>query len=203
MTNRLRTAVLISGRGSNMMTLVEAAQAADYPAEVSLVISNKPEAEGLRRADAAGIAAVAIDHKAFETREAFEHELDAALRAHDIEFVACAGFMRVLTAWFVSRWEGRLINIHPSLLPKYKGLHTHKRAIDAGDAAGGASVHWVVTEVDGGAVIDREEVAIIASDTPDTLAERVLAQELLLYPRALKKAAQSVMDPSRLSNFKA
>jgi len=192
MTKRLRTAVLISGRGSNMMALVEAAQAADYPADIALVISNKPEAEGLRRADAAGIAAVAIDHKAFETREAFERELDAALRAHDIEFVACAGFMRVLTAWFVSRWQGRLINIHPSLLPKYKGLHTHKRAIDAGDCAGGASVHWVVTEVDGGAVIDREEVAIVNGDTPDTLAKRVLAQELLLYPRALAIAAHDV-----------
>lgn len=182
-----------------MMALVEAAQDADYPAEIALVISNKPEAEGLRRADAAGIAAVAIDHTAFETREAFEHELDAALRAHHIEFVACAGFMRVLTAWFVTRWQGRLINIHPSLLPKYKGLHTHERAIEAGDAAGGASVHWVVTEVDGGTVIDCEVVPIEAGDTPDRLAKRVLTRELLLYPRALKKAAQSVMDPSRLS----
>lgn len=181
-----------------MMALVEAAQAPDYPTDIALVLSNKPEAEGLRRADASGIAAVAIDHREFETREAFEQELDAALREHDIEFVACAGFMRVLTPWFVSRWEGRLINIHPSLLPKYKGLHTHKRAIEAGDPAGGASVHWVVAEVDGGAVIDQTAVPIIDGDTPDTLAKRVLARELLLYPRALKKATQSVLDQSRL-----
>lgn len=192
---RLRTAVLISGRGSNMIALVEAAAAdSDYPANIALVISNKPTAEGLRRADACGIATIAIDHTDYDTREAFERELDAALRAHDIEFVACAGFMRVLTAWFVTRWTGRLINIHPSLLPKYKGLHTHKRAIEAGDDAGGASVHWVVTEVDGGAVIDQAVVSIIPGDTPDSLAGRVLAQELTLYPRALKKAAQSVLD---------
>ncbi|MGJ8560280.1 MAG: phosphoribosylglycinamide formyltransferase [Litorimonas sp.] len=197
-TGRLRTAILISGRGSNMMALVDAAQAPDYPADIALVLSNKPEAKGLRRADAAGIAVVAIDHRAFETREAFERELDAALRAHNIEFVACAGFMRVLTPWFVTRWDRRLINIHPSLLPKYKGLHTHKRAIEAGDAAGGASVHWVVAEVDGGAVIDQAVVPINDGDTPDTLSARVLASELGLYPRALKKAAQSVLDQSRL-----
>lgn len=195
---RLRTAVLISGRGSNMMALVKAAQAQDYPADIALVIANKPQAGGLRRAQDAGIPTLAIDHTDFATREAFEHALDAALRAHKIEFVACAGFMRVLTAWFVSRWEGRLINIHPSLLPKYKGLNTHKRAIEAGDMAGGASVHWVVTEVDGGALIDQAVVPILDGDTPDMLAERVLACELVLYPRALKKAAQSMIDQSRL-----
>lgn len=195
---RLRTAVLISGRGSNMMALVKAAQAQDYPADIALVIANKPKAGGLRRAQDAGIPTLAIDHTDFATREAFEHALDAALRVHKIEFVACAGFMRVLTAWFVSRWDGRLINIHPSLLPKYKGLNTHKRAIEAGDAAGGASVHWVVTEVDGGAVIDQAVVPILDGDTPDMLAERVLACELVLYPRALKKAAQSMIDQSRL-----
>lgn len=199
MTRRLKTAVLISGRGSNMMALVEAAQGPDYPADIALIISNKPEAEGLRRADAAGVTAIAIDHTDFKTREAFERELDAALREHAIEFVACAGFMRVLTQWFVSRWEGRLINIHPSLLPKYKGLHTHKRAIEAGDTSGGASVHWVVTEVDGGAVIDAEAVAIEPNETPETLASRVLTRELELYPRALKKAAQSIIDQSRPS----
>lgn len=198
MTQRLRTAVLISGRGSNMMALVDAAENPDYPAQIALVIANKPNADGLNRARAAGIPAIAIDHTKFATREAFEREMDAALREHTIELVACAGFMRVLTAWFVSRWQARLINIHPSLLPKYKGLHTHKRAIEAGDDAGGASVHWVVTEVDGGAVIDCEAVTILADDTPDTLAERVLARELSLYPRALKKAARSVMDQIRL-----
>lgn len=190
----LRTAVLISGRGSNMMALVDAAEAADYPAEIALVVSNKPKAAGLTRAAKRGITAIAIDHTTFETRETFEQALDAALREHAIDFVACAGFMRVLTPWFVSRWEGRLINIHPSLLPKYKGLHTHQRAIDAGDTVAGASVHWVVSEVDGGAVIDQAVVPIIDGDTADTLARRVLAQELALYPRALKKAARSVLD---------
>lgn len=199
--NRVRTAVLISGRGSNMMALIEAARADDYPADIRLVISNRPEAEGLRKADTAGVKALAIDHKDYATREAFERELDAALRAHDIHFVACAGFMRVLTPWFVDRWNGRLINIHPSLLPKYKGLHTHKRAIDAGDAEGGASVHWVVSEVDGGAVIDQARVAIDNGETPETLAAKVLERELSLYPRALKKATQSFIDRGRLSKL--
>ncbi|MGB6229193.1 MAG: phosphoribosylglycinamide formyltransferase, partial [Litorimonas sp.] len=153
-----------------------------------LVVSNRPGAEGLQRADAAGVEALAIDHTAFETREAFERTLDAALRERDIAFVACAGFMRVLTPWFVSRWQGRLVNIHPSLLPKYKGLHTHRRAIEAGDAEGGASVHWVVPEVDGGEVIDREAVPIEAHETPESLAAKVLERELVLYPRALARA---------------
>lgn len=180
-----------------MMALVEAAQDDDYPAEIMLVVSNKPNAEGLRRAAGRGIAAIAIDHTAFKSREAFEHALDATLRKHAIDFVACAGFMRVLTPWFTARWQGRLINIHPSLLPKYKGLHTHQRAIDAGDTVGGASVHWVVSEVDGGAVIDQAVVPIMDGDTAGTLTGRVLTQELSLYPRALKKAAQSVIDQSR------
>ncbi|GHB00385.1 phosphoribosylglycinamide formyltransferase [Algimonas arctica] len=192
MTKRLRTAVLISGRGSNMMALVEAAQAPDYPAEIALVLSNKPKAAGLRRAEAAGIATTAIDHTAFDTREAFEQAMDVALREHEIDFIACAGFMRVMTPWFVSRWEGRMINIHPSLLPKYKGLNTHKRAIEAGDAAGGASVHWVVVEVDGGTVIDFEAVSIRPEDDEDSLARRVLDHELHLYPRALSKAVMTV-----------
>lgn len=176
-----------------MMALVNAAQQSDYPADIRLVISNKPEAEGLRRADAAGVKALAIDHKDFETREAFERELDAALNDHNIEFVACAGFMRVLTNWFVARWDSRLINIHPSLLPKYKGLHTHRRALEAGDTVAGASVHWVVGEVDGGSVIDHETVNITPQDTEDSLMERVLARELILYPRALAAAAKDVL----------
>jgi len=180
-----------------MMALVQAAQQSDYPAEVVLVVSNKPEAEGLRRADAAGVTAISIDHKNFETREAFERELDAALNEHNIEFVACAGFMRVLTNWFVARWEGRLINIHPSLLPKYKGLHTHRRALEAGDTVAGASVHWVVGEVDGGSVIDHETVEITSEDTEKSLVERVLARELILYPRALATAAKDVLARRR------
>jgi formyltetrahydrofolate-dependent phosphoribosylglycinamide formyltransferase len=193
-SKRLRTAVLISGRGSNMIALVDAAEAADYPANIVLVLSNKPKADGLTRAAVRGITTVAIDHTEFQSRESFEHALDAALREHAIDFVACAGFMRVLTPWFVSRWEGRLINIHPSLLPKYKGLHTHRRAIDAGEAVAGASVHWVVSEVDGGAVIDFETVEIKPNETAETLSAKVLIEERLLYPRALKKAARSVLD---------
>jgi phosphoribosylglycinamide formyltransferase-1 len=175
-----------------MMALVDAAEAADYPAEIALVLSNKPKAAGLARAAKRGITAIAIDHTTFETRETFEQALDAALREHAIDFVACAGFMRVLTPWFVSRWEGRLINIHPSLLPKYKGLHTHRRAIEAGDNEAGASVHWVVSEVDGGAVIDQESVAIAADETVESLQRKVLQRELTLYPRALRTAASGL-----------
>lgn len=193
---RLRTAVLISGRGSNMVALLEAAKTSDYPADIVMVVSNRPEAEGLRKADAARVKAMAIDHTEFADREAFERELDAALRAHNIEFIACAGFMRVLTPWFVKRWDGRMINIHPSLLPRYKGLHTHRRAIEAGDARAGASVHWVVPEVDGGAVIDRESVPIMPDETPESLAAKVLERELILYPRALEKAVCSLTKRS-------
>ncbi|WP_298918694.1 phosphoribosylglycinamide formyltransferase [uncultured Algimonas sp.] len=187
---RVRTAVLISGRGSNMAALLDAANAPDYPADIVLVVSNRPGAGGLDKAKAAGVTALAIDHTGYGSREAFERALDAALRDHHIEFVACAGFMRVLTEWFGSRWEGRLVNIHPSLLPNYKGLHTHRRAIEAGDTHAGASVHWVVTEVDGGDVIDRETVAIRPGDTPEALAARVLERELVLYPRALAAAVR-------------
>lgn len=194
MTRRLRTAVLISGRGSNMMSLVDAAKSSDYPAEIVLVISNRPKAAGLGKAEASGIKAVVIDHKAFNDREAFEDELHAALEAHEIEFIACAGFMRVLTEGFVSKWNRRMINIHPSLLPKYKGLHTHRRALEAGDNEAGATVHWVVPEVDGGDIIDQMSVPIRADETEESLQSRILKKELLLYPRALKKAAQAVLS---------
>ena len=194
MTRRLRTAVLISGRGSNMMSLVDAAKSSDYPAEIVLVISNRPKAAGLDKAEASGIKAFAIDHKAFKDREAFEDELHAALKAHEIEFIACAGFMRVLTEGFVSKWNRRMINIHPSLLPKYKGLNTHRRALEAGDTEAGATVHWVVPEVDGGDIIDQISVPIRADETEESLQSRILEKELLLYPRALKKAAQAVLS---------
>ena len=189
---KIRTAVLISGRGSNMMALVEAAKAPGYPADIVLVVANRPEAGGLERAQAHGIKAVCVDHRAFPDRESFEDALHAALVAHDVEFVALAGFMRVLTDGFVSRWAGRMINIHPSLLPKYKGLHTHRRAIEAGDAQGGASVHWVVTDLDAGEVIDREVVDIVPGETEDSLAAKVLERELTLYPRALAAALEGL-----------
>lgn len=190
---RLRLAILISGRGSNMATILEAAKAADYPAEPVLVLSNRPDAAGLETALAAGIPVLAIDHKLHgKDREAFERAMDAALEEAGVEIIALAGFMRVLTSWFVEKWRGRLVNIHPSLLPKYRGLDTHARAIEAGDAEAGCSVHWVTAGVDEGAVIAQARVPILADDTPESLAKRVLPAEHELYPRALAIACRDV-----------
>jgi phosphoribosylglycinamide formyltransferase-1 len=192
---RLKLAILISGRGSNMEALVRAAKSPDYPAEPVLILSNRPDAAGLAFAEAAGIPALAIDHKAYgKDREAFERDLDAALHAAGAEIIALAGFMRVLTNWFVSRWEGRMVNIHPSLLPKYKGLDTHQRAIDAGDHEAGCTVHWVSAGVDEGEIIAQARVQILAGDTADTLAARTLPAEHKLYPEALKIACKTIAE---------
>lgn len=192
---RLKLAILISGRGSNMEALVRAAKSPDYPAEPVLILSNRPEAAGLAFAEAAGIRALAIDHKIYgKDREAFERDLDAALRVAGVEIIALAGFMRVLTNWFVSRWEGRMINIHPSLLPKYKGLDTHQRAIDAGDSEAGCTVHWVSAGVDEGEIIAQARVPILPGDTADTLAARTLPAEHKLYPEALKIACKTITE---------
>jgi len=191
-THKTRTAILISGRGSNMVAIAHAATQEDYPAHIALVISNKPEAAGLYKADEMGITALAIDHTDYKTRRAFENELHAALFAHKIEFVVCAGFMRVLTADFVEKWQGRMINIHPSLLPKYKGLNTHQRAIDAGDTDHGCTVHWVSEGVDEGKIIKQARLAILPSDTADSLAARLLPVEQALYPKALITALDSL-----------
>lgn len=174
-----------------MAALINAAQTADYPADIQLVISNRPEAAGLRKADALGVTAICIDHRDFDSRADFEAELDAALHAHNIEFVVCAGFMRVLGAGFVRAWSGKLINIHPSLLPKYKGLHTHKRAIEAGDSEHGCTVHWVNEGVDDGKIIAQSALDIDPQDTPETLAKRVQVLEHDLYPVALAMALDS------------
>ena len=183
---RTPTAVLISGRGSNMAALVEAAKASDYPAQIVLVISNRPEAAGLARAEAAGIPAKLVDHREFGMdREGFERALDAQLREHGAELVCLAGFMRRLTPWFVARWAGRLLNIHPSLLPLYKGLHTHERALADGAKLHGASVHFVTEELDEGPVIAQSAVPVLAGDTPETLAARVLDVEGRLYVASL------------------
>ncbi len=191
--NRLRLGILISGAGTNMEALVRACTAPDYPADPVLVISNRPNAEGLEKAQALGVSSLAIDHKAFgEDRKAFESKIDAALTGVGVEIIALAGFMRVLTPWFVERWAGRLVNIHPSLLPKYPGLHTHKRAIEAGDAEHGCTVHWVTVGVDQGAPIDQARVPIEAGDTPDMLAARVQRAEHQLYPKALAKACATL-----------
>ena len=185
--SRKRAAVLISGRGSNMAALIEAAAAADYPAEIALVVANHADAPGRRIAEAAGIAAKVVDHAPYgKDREAFERALDAELSAHAIDVVCLAGFMRLLTPWFVQRWEGRLINIHPSLLPAFKGLDTHARALEAGVKIHGASVHFVVPEMDSGPIIAQAAVPVLDADTPETLAARVLAAEHRIYPLALR-----------------
>jgi folate-dependent phosphoribosylglycinamide formyltransferase PurN len=192
---RLNLAVLISGRGSNMEALLKAASDPEFPARPVLVLSNRPDASGLKIAEAAGVAAVAIDHKTYgKDREAFEFHVDATLRGAEVEVIALAGFMRVLTPWFVKRWEGRMINIHPSLLPKYKGLDTHQRAIDAGDTEAGCSVHWVSAGVDEGEIIAQARVPILAGDTAESLAARTLPAEHKLYPEALKLACKTITE---------
>lgn len=187
---RCRTAILISGRGSNMSALIEAARAPDFPAQIALVVSNVPDAGGLARAQAEGIATETVDHKPFgRDREAFERALDAALRAHRIELICLAGFMRLLSPWFVNAWRGRLINIHPALLPAFKGLDTHARALEAGVRKHGASVHHVIADMDAGPIILQGEVPVMDNDTPATLARRVLDIEHKIYPRALREVA--------------
>lgn len=188
MSGKTPIAVLISGRGSNLQCLIDACAAEDYPARIVAVISNRPEAFGLERAREAGIAAIAIDHKGHDSRESFEAALDAALREAGAEFVCLAGFMRILTEGFVNRWEGRMINIHPSLLPKFKGVDTHARAIAAGESEHGCTVHWVTPGMDEGPVIAQARVPVLPGDTPETLAARVLVEEHRLYPAALKMA---------------
>jgi formyltetrahydrofolate-dependent phosphoribosylglycinamide formyltransferase len=184
-----RVAVLISGRGTNLQALMDAKQDA-Y--EVVLVVSNVAGAEGLERARRAGVEALAIDHKTFgKDRQAFERALDTALRARNIDIVALAGFMRVLTPFFVSAWKGRLVNIHPSLLPKYPGTNTHERVLAAGDAEHGVTVHLVVEEVDAGKILGQARLRVEPGDTPETLAARVLTLEHELYPRCLADFARA------------
>lgn len=187
---RLKVAVLISGRGSNLQALIDACKQPEFPAEIALVISNVPGAAGLDRAARAGIPTRTIDHRAFQGRGPFEDALDAALREAGAELVCLAGFLRILTAPFVERWRGRLINIHPSLLPKYPGLDTHARALAAGEKFAGCTVHYVVPEVDAGPVIVQASVPVRAGDTPDTLAARVLKVEHRCYPLALQLIAE-------------
>jgi phosphoribosylglycinamide formyltransferase 1 len=189
--SRKRVAVLISGRGSNMAALIEAAKDKDYPAEIALVVSNQPEAGGLTTARAAGIATEIVDHAAYgKERAAFERALQAMLVQHRIEIVCLAGFMRLLTPWFVGQWPNRLLNIHPALLPAFKGLDTHKRALQAGAQVHGATVHFVVPEMDAGPIIAQGAVAVQQSDTEETLSRRVLAVEHRIYPLALKLVAE-------------
>jgi formyltetrahydrofolate-dependent phosphoribosylglycinamide formyltransferase len=193
MSRRVRTAVLISGRGSNMEALIEAARDPAYPAEIVLVGSNRPDAGGLAKAKAAGIATGFVDHRDFKgDREAHEKALDALLRLHGVELIALAGYMRILTPWFVGAWAGRMVNIHPSLLPHFTGVDTHARALAAGHERHGATVHWVIEDLDAGPTIGQAEVPVLPGDTPETLAARVLTVEHKLYPECLAKAAQTI-----------
>jgi len=183
---KTRVVVLISGSGSNLQALVDAAANADYPAQIVAVISNKSDAYGLVRAQNSGIATAVLDHKAFASREEFNAALRDKIDSYQPDLVVLAGFMRILTADFVNHYLGRMLNIHPSLLPLYPGLHTHRRAIEAGDATHGATVHFVTAELDGGPAVVQAEVPVEQGDTEELLAKRVLAQEHRIYPLAVR-----------------
>ena len=186
---KVRVAVLISGRGSNMVALAEAARDPDYPAEIVLVVANDPEAEGLARAAALGLPTRAIDHRGFADRASFDAALDTALRESGARLVCLAGFMRILTPGFVEAWAGRMLNIHPSLLPLFKGTRTHMQALSAGVRLHGCTVHFVVPELDAGPIVAQAAVPVREGDDPDSLAARVIVQERRLYPMALALVA--------------
>ena len=188
---KLKVGVLISGRGSNLQALIDACADEDYPAEIVLAISNVPGAAGLARAEAAGIPTVVVDHKAFDDREAFENVLGEALSAASVELVCLAGFMRLLTEDFVNHWRDRLINIHPSLLPAFRGIHIHERVIEYGTRFSGCTVHFVRPAMDDGPIIIQAVVPVFQDDSPDLLAARVLAQEHRAYPLAVRLIAES------------
>jgi phosphoribosylglycinamide formyltransferase 1 len=187
---RVRTAVLISGRGSNLKSLIDACADPAFPAEIALVISNVANAGGLDHAREANIPFKVISHKDFASREEFDAALDAALRESNIQIVCLAGFMRILSDWFARRWDGRLLNIHPSLLPAFKGLNVHQQALDAGVEVAGCTVHFVVPELDSGPIIAQASVPVLPGDTAETLALRILVEEHRLYPAALALVAQ-------------
>ncbi len=187
---RVRTAVLISGRGSNLKSLIDACAASDYPAEIVLVISNVEIAGGLQFARDAGIPTRVIPHKPYPTREAFDAEIDRALREADVALVCEAGFMRIHSAWFAERWAGRILNIHPSLLPKFPGIRVHEQVLAAGETESGATVHYLTADLDSGPIIAQARVPVLPGDTPETLAARVLEVEHKLYPEAVRMVAE-------------
>jgi len=186
---RKRVAILISGRGSNMTALIEAAKAADYPAEIVGVFSNKADAPGLAYAQAAGIPTAFRSHKDFASREAFDAEIQAILEDWDTDIVCLAGFMRIFSTPFAVRWTGRMLNIHPSLLPLFKGLHPQQQALDAGATESGCTVHWVIPALDDGPTVLQRRVPVLAGDTADSLAARILIEEHKAYPDALALVA--------------
>jgi phosphoribosylglycinamide formyltransferase 1 len=194
-SSKINLAVLISGRGSNLQALIDACARPDFPARIAVVISNIQDAGGLERAHKAGIATETVPHKNYKGREAFEDALMGALKKYDIDLVCLAGFMRLLTPRFIDHWPERLVNIHPSLLPDYKGTHTHERVLADHKTESGCTVHYVVPEMDSGPIIVQKKVPVIAGDTPDTLAARVLEQEHLAYPEAVIMVAKKILKP--------
>jgi phosphoribosylglycinamide formyltransferase 1 len=187
-----RVAVLISGRGSNMDCLIAACTYSDYPAQIVGVISNKADAKGLESAAAKGIATFAVPHKDYETRSSHDLAMHKILLSLDPDIVVLAGYMRIMTPGFVAKWQGKMINIHPSLLPQFKGTHTHERALDEGVKVHGCTVHFVTAELDDGPIIAQSSVPVHEDDTPDTLRARVLAEEHKLYPQALRMICKNI-----------
>jgi phosphoribosylglycinamide formyltransferase 1 len=187
---KLKVGVLISGRGSNMAALIEAAKAADFPAEIAVVVSNVASAPGLTVAQAAGVATAAISHRDFADRESFDRAVSAELEKHHVGLVAEAGFMRIHSPWFPAHWRDRLINIHPSLLPAFPGLHVQQQAIDAGVRISGCTVHFIIAELDSGPIIAQAAVPVLPGDTTETLAARILRQEHRLYPQVVRWFAE-------------
>lgn len=183
---KLKVGILISGRGSNMAALIEAASAPDYPAEIACVISNKADAGGLAIAAAAGIPTTVISHRGYPDRESFDREVSSALEKHGVGLVVLAGFMRIFSSWFPQHWAGRLINIHPSLLPNFRGLHVQQQAIDAGVRVSGCTVHFVIPDLDAGPIIAQAAVPVLQDDTEETLTARILRQEHRLYPMVVR-----------------
>jgi phosphoribosylglycinamide formyltransferase-1 len=214
--DKIRLVVLISGRGSNLQAILDQASSGELPVEVAAVISNRPGVHGLERARQAGVPALELDHKLFADRPEFEAALIDLIDHYRPDLVILAGFMRVLTPGFTEHYQGRIFNIHPSLLPKFRGLHTHERAIAAGETVHGASIHFVTAELDGGPVIVQARVPVLPDDDPDTLAARVLEREHRLYPQAIRWFAEGrlgldgkrvlfdgkpMAEPLRLENF--
>ena len=196
MSAPIRVAVLISGAGSNMAALIDAGRAPDAPFEVVLVVSNRPDAGGLAVAEAKGVPVVSVDHRLYGEREVHERAIDVALTDAGVRVVSLAGYMRLLTPWLVERWAGRMLNIHPSLLPMYPGLDTHARALTAGDAEAGCTVHLVTDGVDDGPALAQARVPVLADDTPASLAERVRVAEHALYPRTLADFCRALSGPT-------
>ncbi len=186
----MKVAILISGRGSNMQALIEACAEEDFPAEIALVLSNRPKAKGLKRAEKAGIETAVVNHEDFETREAFEAALDARLREAGVDLICMAGFMRLLNPEFVESWRDQILNIHPSLLPAFRGLNSHERALEAGVRIHGCTVHYVREDMDDGPIVGQAAVPVFEDDEADALSERVLAAEHILYPECLRRVAE-------------